>query len=383
MKILGGNQVVFYTRKSGNFEIQLSDCLEQLEDYMDEFQIYPGSLIRHNIFVDVADSSTYHSIKPRLEQIAKQRFPLPMLVNVIAQKPFKGDLALESTHIKSTQWNCLFKETKYGSCQLMKHGKDNIVLGAVQVNESRLIKDNAEKAFEQIEELLEKCGLAMGDLVKQWSYIENMLDASIQPQPYQTFNDVRTRYYDNDFTNSGFPASTEVGIQTGGLIIEFMAVNQRNSRSIKIDNPAQKAPQEYSQEVLANEGAYEKSSPTSPKLERARSLTIDKKTMIFISGTSSIIGERITAIGDAREQTFIALENFKKIIEQNNLKAAGLTSVNIKTFTLLKAYVKSDTDFQTVKSLLNAQFENVPMLVVQTDLPRKEILVELEAELMI
>jgi hypothetical protein len=57
MKILGGNQVVFYSSRTGSYDVQLSDCLEQLEEYMDENQIYSGSFIRHNIFIDPYESS--------------------------------------------------------------------------------------------------------------------------------------------------------------------------------------------------------------------------------------------------------------------------------------------------------------------------------------
>ena len=383
MKILGGNQVVFYTTQKGNLEVKLTDCLEQLEVYMDKHQIYPGSFIRHNIFLNITDQGTYDAIKPKLAIIAKRRFPLPMLVNVIPLTPAEGELALESTYIKSTSWNCLFKESKYGSCQLMKKDKVNVVIGSVQVHKYPDMQKNAEKAFEQMEGLLDKCGLGMGDLVKQWSYIEHLLDEDILTQRYQTFNDVRTRYYDIDFSESGYPASTEVGIHTGGIIIEFLAVNDRDKRSLKINNPRQKAPHEYSQEVLATEGAYIKSTPTTPKLERARSLSIDNKTMVFISGTSSIIGERITAGGDVKEQTVVALENIKKISSLQNLGEAGIQTSEKGTFTLIKAYVNSKLYFEDVYDLLSKTFVDIPLVLVQTDLPRKDILVELEVELML
>lgn len=383
MKILGGNQIIFYAAKKGNLEVQLTDCLEQLEEYMNEHQIYPGSFIRHNIFINVFDQASYTILKPKLESMAKRRFPLPMLVNVIAQAPAEGDLALESTHIQSTLWNCLYKESKYGSCQLLKKDKNLVVIGSVQVNHYPDMQNNAEKAFEQVEELLDKCGLVMGDLVKQWSYIEHLLDDDLLVQRYQTFNDVRTRYFDDDFAVTGYPASTEVGMATGGIIIEFLAVNNRIKKSVKINNPVQKAPHEYSSDVLASEGAYNKANPTTPKLERARSLSIDKRTMVFISGTSSIIGERLTASGDAREQTVVALENIKKITETTNLNEVGLQVLNPEIFTLIKAYVNQQVNIDEIYTLLTSTFSEVPLVLVKTDLPRKGILVELEAELMI
>lgn len=383
MKILGGNQVVFYATHGGDLEDQLSDCLEQLEIYMNENQIYPGSLIRHNIFINISENKQYLAIKPKLELIAKRRFPLPLIINIIAQKPAEGDLALESTHINSNEWNCLFKETKYGSCQIVKKNDQEVVLGSVQVDKFPDMQHNAEQAFEQMEKLLSKCNLSLSALVKQWSYIERMMDEDIMHQRYQAFNDVRTKYFDHDFDGIGYPASTEVGTLTGGIQIEFLAVKNRTKTSKKIDNPAQKPTSDYSQNILKGDGLYEKNAPTTPKLERARSLNIDGKTMVFISGTSSIIGERLTAVGDAKEQAIVILENFKKINGLKNLIEAGFKTEKVGDFTLIKAYVNNVENFNEVYEILIQSFNDIPFLMVQADLPRKKILVELEAEMML
>lgn len=383
MKILGGNQVVFYASHDGGIEDQLADCLEQLEEYMDENQIYPGSFIRHNIFVNINSKEQYNKMKPKLEFMAKRRFPLPMIINIIAQKPAEGDIALESTHIHSNNWNCIFKEMKYGSCQLLKKGDQEVVLGSIQVDKFPDMQTNAEKAFEQMEKLLSKCSLTYSDIVKQWSYIERMMDDDMMIQRYQVFNDVRTRYYDDDFKEIGYPASTEVGILTGGIIIEFLAVKNRNKKSKTIINPVQKATSEYSSSVLAKEGVYDKLTPTTPKLERARSLSIDRQTMVFISGTSSIIGERITAKGNVKEQTDIVIEHFNKIKSTANLKNAGIDNNSEGTYTLIKAYVNDYKNFKDVYNVLSKVFKDVPLVMTQTDLPRKNILVEIEAEILL
>lgn len=379
MKILGGNQVVFYTSKKGNIEVQLSECIGQLEEYMNEFQIYPGSFIRHNIYANIKDKTSYDKIAPKLEFIAKRRFPLPLIINVIAHVPAEGDVCLESTYIKSNDWNCLFKETKYGSCQHLKKNNLELVIGSVHINKSEL-QYNTEKAFEKIEELLSMCNLEIGDIVRQWNYIERMLDDESAIQRYQIFNDVRTKYYDKDFDGTGFPASTEVGMYTGGILIEFLAVKNKKDHSQLVQNPIQKAPYEYSPEVLFNKGVYLSSEPTTPKLERARSLNMDTKKMVFVSGTSAIIGEKLKSKGDVKEQTIVILENFKKLKSNENLSNAGLDVSKEGEYSLIKAYIQNKEDFQIVYDILEPKFKNTPFLLVQTELPRKHILVEIEAE---
>jgi enamine deaminase RidA (YjgF/YER057c/UK114 family) len=350
---------------------------------MDQHQIYPGSLIRHNIFLNINDQSLYEKIKPKLEIIAKRNFPLPLVVNLIAQNPVEGELALESTYIQSSQWNCFSKENKYGACQLLKKGDYELVLGSVQVNKYSDIKKSTEKAFEKMESLLSNCGLTLKDIVRQWNYIEHLLDNEFDAQRYQTFNDVRTEQYGDLFSDTGYPASTEIGISTGGLIIEFLAVKNRKELSFSINNPIQKAPHEYSSKVLSTPGDHSYLSPTTPKLERARSLKIENSTMLLVSGTSSIIGERITAKGDAKEQTIIIIENLKKLIAPKNIEKTGITTSTNSSFSLIKVYLQNINDYKDVHPILESFFGDIPLLMVQTDLPRKGILVELEAELIL
>lgn len=382
MKILGGNQVVFYASRPGNLEVQLADCLEQLEEYMDEKQIYPGSFIRHNIFVRVTNWSQFEKLKPKLEQMAKRRFPLPMLLNFIPTPPAEGDIALESTHVQSTLWNCLFKEDQYGSCQHMKQGKSEVVIGSVKVNIAADMLSNVEKAFDTMDILLAKCGMGFQNLVKQWSYIERMSSDDLGISRYQIFNDIRTKYYDDEFVNIGYPASTEIGVTGGGVLFEFFAIKGREKVTKPLTNPLQKAPYEYSPDVLSERGIYNRTMPTTPKVERAQYFTLNKQSMIYVTATPAIVGERATFESDVKEQVDFILENFKKLLAPVNLEKAGIEKVDGGKYSLVKAYVRNEPDIQKVLKTLMSFFADVPLVIVQADLPRKEFLIELEAEMM-
>ncbi|MDA3928989.1 MAG: RidA family protein [Prolixibacteraceae bacterium] len=380
MKILGGNQVVFYSSRTGSYDVQLSDCLEQLEEYMDENQIYSGSFIRHNIFIDPYESSID---KSKLISIAKRRFPMPLIINVIPHAPAEGQVALESTHVKSTQWNCLFKEEKNGSCQHIVDGKSEVVVGAVQVEKAMDFQASVEKAFSSVESLLVKCNMNFENIVKQWNYIGRMFDNELNVQHYQIFNDIRTKYYENDFEKTGYPASTEIGVHSDGILIEFFAVKNAGEVSKLVNNPIQKAPHEYSSKVLSKRGVLNLTQPTTPKVERARYFEFDQQKMIFISATAAIAGERVTHAGDVKEQTVIVVENLKRIVSDANLSAVGIEKSGDIKYTLVKAYVQNKSDFNNVYSVLEPYFANIPLLLVQADLPRKDILVELEAEVLL
>ncbi|MFA9388728.1 MAG: hypothetical protein ACERKD_02910 [Prolixibacteraceae bacterium] len=381
MKILGGNQVVFYASCPGNLEIQLTDCLEQLEEYMDEKQIYPGSFIRHNLFVRVDNWAAFEKSIPGLEKMAKRRFPLPMIINIIPIAPAMGDVALESTHIQSTAWNCLFKEDQYGSCQHLKHGKNEAVIGSVKVNLGSNLLQNVEQAFETMDILLAKCGMGFQNLVKQWNYIERMLEDDLGIQRYQIFNDIRTKYYDTDFEGIGFPASTEIGLSNGGILIEFFAIKGRDKFCKPLSNPLQKAPHEYSAEVLSERGMNTKILPTTPKVERAQFLTLNQQSMIFVTATPAVVGERTTFKANVKEQLGFILENYKKLLTKANLEKAGIVGLGAGKYSLVKVYVRNEADFPTIQNVLVSFFPDVSLVLVQADLPRKDFLLEIEAEI--
>lgn len=383
MKILGGSQLVFYGIKGQEFEKQLDDCLSQLKELMDLRQIYPGSFIRHNLYLNVDNEEKYNKLKPRFEQMIRRQFPLPMVVSIIAQAPGQGDLALESTYVQGGVWNCLYREDKHGACQLIKDKQYEMVIGAVQVQHFPDMESLAKTAYQQIEILLDKCEMRLGNLIKQWTYIERMHDNEQLNSRYQAFCNVRTDFYNDEFTDGGFPAATEVGMKTGGIIIEFMAMKNRNDYSSKVENPAQKQPHEYSAEALHTKNNIEEQLLTTPKLERARTLTMNNKTMLFVSGVSAIIGERVTAEGNAKEQAVVILENLKQLTAKNNLVEWGLKAPFNLQFTLCKVFVKSLASVDIVYEIIKPIFEHVPLLIVEADLAREEILVELETELLV
>lgn len=383
MKILGGNQAIFYASCKGNLDVQLADCLEQLEEYMDENQLYPGSFIRHNIFVRVSDWTQFFKIKPSLLQIAKRRFPLPLLVNFIPAAPVEGDVALESTHIHSNLWNCLFKEHEHGACQHMKSGKEEVVIGSITINTPGSFSSQVEEAFQSMDILLAKCGMEFSNIVRQWTYIERMHDEDQGIQRYQIFNDTRSKYYADEFDTGGYPASTEIGIPNGGIMIEFFAIKNRKNRTKVISNPLQKAPHEYSASVLSSKGLGNQLEPTTPKVERAQYFSLQKQAMIFVTATPAIVGERIAYESDAKEQAAFIVENFKKLLAATNLEKAGIEASGNGQISLIKGYVQHEADLQKVLKVLYPHFSKIPFVLVQASLPRDRFLVELEAEMML
>ena len=68
--------------------------------------------------------------------------------------------------------------------------------------------------------LLSKTGFSLGDIIRQWNYIEGILQYDGPHQHYQIFNEIRTKFYGDLFKEKGYPAGTGIGIKRGIKLIQ-------------------------------------------------------------------------------------------------------------------------------------------------------------------
>jgi len=221
----------------------------------------------------------------------------------------------------------------------------------------------AEAAFAAMEAILAAEGMDYGHVVRQWNYIEGMLEVENGGrQRYQDFNDVRSaRYATSEFPH-GYPAATGIGQVAGGVVLEFIAVDAPDEVEIApVSNPRQIDAHRYSEGVLVGEVV----AKTSPKFERAKRVARDGTETVFVSGTASIIGEESVAIGDVAAQTTITLENIATLTPDGSLSS-------------LRAYVKQAEDIPAVRAVCESALGDIPALYVHSDVCRDELLVEIE-----
>jgi hypothetical protein len=209
-----------------------------------------------------------------------------------------------------------------------------------------------------MERLLSGEGLTFGHVVRQWNYVEGVLATR---GGYGGLNDARARAYSRAEFPAGFPAATGIGQATGGVVVEFFALDAPESvRVTPLSNPRQVDAHRYSADVLGDA----KFAPP-PLFERAKSVEAGGRGILFVSGTAAVIGERSVAPGDVREQTRIAIENLRLVLPDGRLSS-------------LRAYVRRSRDIPVVRRACEAAFGPIPALCVRADVCRDELLVELE-----
>lgn len=246
---------------------------------------------------------------------------------------------------------------------------------------------SAQGAFEIMRKLLAAEELSFNHIVRQWNYISGILDfehnETLEYQKYQIFNEVRNSYYQNYRTVEGFPAATGIGVNFGGVTIDFCAASCLSPEKVfSVENPVQVNPYVYGQEVLEGAVLAGTCVKQPPQFERGKLLLNPCNGVFLISGTASIIGQYTIGIDDVVVQTKTTIDHIEKLASVENLKTYIQSSDNhASEYLYIRVYVKRPDDFETVRSICKQRFGNTPALYVQADVCRNNLLVEIEAEM--
>jgi hypothetical protein len=223
--------------------------------------------------------------------------------------------------------------------------------------------------------LLSETGFSLGDIIRQWNYIEGILQYDGPHQHYQIFNEIRTKFYGDLFKEKGYPAGTGIGIKRGGIIIEYITISNSETKTIPINNPRQVPAYQYSQDVL--EGQSINKVKATPKFERGRYLSVLDKEMLFISGTAAISGEHVIYPVNSSLQTLYTIDTIDELISKENLNKKGIRAGK-PIFDYLRIYMKDRNDFLRIQEVCQKRYGDVPCVWIQADICRNELLVEIE-----
>jgi enamine deaminase RidA (YjgF/YER057c/UK114 family) len=240
------------------------------------------------------------------------------------------------------------------------------------------------EAFDSLKRVLSNEGMDFSHIVRQWNYIANFLQVSSGPngtrQNYQIFNDYRSAYYGEFEFDKGYPASTGIGMFTGGVVLECIAIKSLPSIYIApLSNPLQKDAFAYSQDVLVGESGQGLEKKAPPLFERAKILVQGKSGIIYVSGTAAVRGQDTVPKEDIQSQTLATLENIDTLISAENLLSVGVDiGSNSPRLSQLRAYVKREEDLSQVKKICKDHYGNIPSQYVLSDVCREALLVEIE-----
>ena len=260
------------------------------------------------------------------------------------------------------------KEHHHGAIHYRHDGQ--ILFGCLSLPEPAAaagspLQATAEAAYREIFALLAKLGYP--SLLRIWNYFPAINTTSHGLERYRQFNIGRQ----DAFLDCGrsvignVPAACALGSASGDLTIAFLAFK---GEVTGIENPRQVSAFLYPSQY----------GPRSPTFSRAGLARLEGQTMLFISGTASIVGHQTLHPGDVAAQTRESMNNIDTVVEEARRQAPG-TGFGLSELAY-KVYVRHPAD----RAAVSREMENyvgVPVrtIYLQADVCRADLLVEIEA----
>jgi len=369
---------------------QLNSCLVDLKKIIDIKNGHKSNILKQSLFLRASDNenflATIKEISPLLANFYGSSLPP---ISYLGQPPENNKhVALELTVINSPAEDLEIKWSSLGNIRysVVKIGdfKEIYAAGLTDYNLSLKTGDLAKKAFGQMKRVLDREGMTYSDIVRQWNYIEDIVgtvtDSGSTRQNYQEFNDVRSKYYQTADFKNGYPSATGIGMNTGGVVIEFIAVSPNKGITIlPLSNPRQVDAHEYSEKVLVGDFLENSTQKTSPKFERAKLVSFPYGSLIYISGTAAILRQATIKDNNVESQTQTTIDNILALVSRENIKNSGFREdIPVSSPSFIRVYVKEESKISVVKNICESNFGHIPSLYLVSDICRKDLLVEIE-----
>ncbi|MFY9151584.1 MAG: hypothetical protein WAO52_06210 [Prolixibacteraceae bacterium] len=365
---------------------KLMDCYQQFESVSSAAGKSGRSVLKQTLFIAADNYSEFAQSKQQLMNCANRHFnPLPP-TSVISQSPEKDSLLLEINFTDTQNGAELGFRKNEESAWLVYETSEMKMVVASDLGKTEApghVLNQSIKAFTELQHILSAEEMDFSNIVRQWNYIEqiteNVNHGDSCSQHYQIFNDVRSKYYQTAVFKYGFPAATGIGMDFGGVGIDFIAVKLKQDNSIiGIKSPVQFDAYNYSIEVLAENNTMNDFRCTTPKFERAKILITPEEKLIFVSGTAAIKGQESTSDFSVEVQTEMTIRNILSLIGSENLRKYGISGDEKAELNFLRVYVKFKNDLDRVKMVCEKFFPEIPVVFVVADICRPELLVEIE-----
>ena len=229
--------------------------------------------------------------------------------------------------------------------------------GLAPVKKSASREAQTKQALERFQAALEEGGFSIGDTIRTWFFLEDILSW------YHEFNEARTAVYSGiKFATGSLPASTGVGGRNpAGAALTMAGWAMRPLGRAQIAK-------EIASPLQCPAPAYGSS------FSRAMEISSSAGRRVLISGTASIAPEGETLHKeDAHKQIELTMKVVEAILQPRGLRLRDLAHVT--------AYFKRLGDAGTFASWWKSHgLSGLPAVLAQCDICRNDLLFEIEAD---
>ena len=341
--------------------------------------------IRMVFFSSPDNNDSFCLQRAQIYDVVRQKYgDRSPVVSYVAQKPLDGcSMVLEVHEIFLEKEDCLAYKQCNNFPYIVLTGKEgkSLFLGAVWGTDANdPVQKQSEEIFSQIQQILNQEQMPVNTIVRQWNYLERITGFEGDEQRYQAFNDARSLFYAQTEWPQGYPSATGIGSRRGGIQVSLQTYLPKEGEKLPValDNRLQIAAHSYSQQVLLGETNSRLKTKTTPKFERAKLLFTPSGKLVYISGTAAIRGEASLVDADIRHQTLATLENIEHLISSDSQRLAGIQHPTTARITGCRVYVKHPEDWEDCKAVVSQRYPDLPVVYIEADICRTELLVEIE-----
>ena len=249
-------------------------------------------------------------------------------------------------------------------CSLAMSG--DVLAGSISLDEKEgaTLDAATELAYRQLLHHTRELGFPY--LWRVWNFFPDINEEEAGLERYRRFCVGRHQAVEANLQNfpSALPAGTAVGTRSGPLQIYFLAGARPASH---LGNPRQMNAYEYPRDY----------GPRSPSFARATFCSSESGHQLFIAGTASVVGHTSRHVGCPKEQTQEIVHNLRTLIEHaGSMEPRGIGTSHRAIY---KVYVRNPGQLFSIRQTLHDPLlSSSPILLLQGDLCRQELLVEIE-----
>lgn len=227
---------------------------------------------------------------------------------------------------------------------------DDLLFGAVAADETEPLETLSRAHYAAMIEHVRGAGYPY--FLRMWNFVGGINEIE-ERERYQLFCAGRH----DAFVSAGYhhdvdlPSASAVGMPGRGLITYFLASREPG---LQVENPRQVAAYDYPPQY----------GPKSPSFSRATVW----RDVVFVSGTSSVVGHKTVHHGDVLAQLEETLRNIEVVLAQ--------TGRTLSSVIAAKTYLRHASDYASVAPRLAEVFP--ANLYLEADICRKDLVIEIE-----
>lgn len=249
----------------------------------------------------------------------------------------------------------------------------DMLLGMIELHETDVfppepglspLQAASQAVYERLFRLLRQQN--MPHLWRVWNYLGDINGESHGLERYRQFNLGRHAAFVQAHRDTGgqVPAACAIGVRKGPLSVAFLA---GTTPVVPVENPRQVSAWRYPAQY----------GPRAPTFSRAALAYPAGQEALFISGTASIVGHETVHANDVAAQCHETVRNLACVVDQANRLARSPTPFSLAGMSH-RAYVRHASDIATVQRALQPLLGGAPLVCVQADICRSDLLVEVE-----